>query len=410
MMNELRAIVRELERGEPCVLATIVETHGSTYRRAGARLLVTRAGRSVGCISGGCLERDVAERAASVIEGGKTVTVTYDATASADIVFGLGLGCRGVVRLLLEPLGGISDEDKTRTHHLNSLVRAADERATCALATVIYAEEGVAARVGSRLLLARSKSGKEAQVLLCDIAAPALAARVLANAENALDSGRSSVERFEMTEGVAEVFIEVVEPPVPLVVFGAGADVSPLVDFAKRIGWHVTIVSPGAAARRELFSDADEIVSCRPEEMATRVPIDVRTMCVVMTHNYLEDKEALRLLLPSPARYIGVLGPLRRTDELLRDLSEESVEFAEDKLRRLYAPVGLDIGADSPEEVALAILAEARAVIAGRAGGMLRLRDAPLHDMLVHDVAVFSHEEPRSTSRQNDVRLPHEEA
>jgi xanthine/CO dehydrogenase XdhC/CoxF family maturation factor len=196
---------------------------------------------------------------------------------------------------------------------------------------------------------------------------------------SALRSGVSTVKRFELDKGTVEVFFEVVEPPVPLVIFGAGDDALPLVALARSLGWHTTVVDTRARALTiERFAGADEVVLCRADEVNERLRLTRGTVVVMMTHNYLHDVDLLRTLLPAPLRYLGCLGPRHRTEKLLSELAGE-VEVSSVRLNQLYAPAGLDIGADTPTEVAFSIVAEIKAVLSGREGGLLRKRKGPIH-------------------------------
>jgi xanthine/CO dehydrogenase XdhC/CoxF family maturation factor len=178
-----------------------------------------------------------------------------------------------------------------------------------------------------------------------------------------------------------EVFLELLRPPIPLVIFGGGPDAVPLVRLAGELGWHVTVVDGRpASASRAWFPRADAVIFCHPEQVGEQVRLDGDTVAVVMTHNYLTDLRLLELLLPSPVRYLGLLGPKSRSERLLLDLSQAGIRTTEAQRRRLYAPVGLDLGAETSEEIALAILAEIKAVLAGRAGGPLRDRQVPIHE------------------------------
>jgi xanthine/CO dehydrogenase XdhC/CoxF family maturation factor len=229
--------------------------------------------------------------------------------------------------------------------------------------------------VGNRLMLS------ERQSAIHDIGDEDLAKAILGDSRRARESGMSKVQMYEMSAGRAEVFIEVIQPPVPLVIFGAGHDAVPLVRFAKELGWHVTVVDPRPGyATRQKFPLADTLVVCRPEEVHEHIEIQRSTMAVVMTHHYLQDADLLRTLLPLPLRYLGLLGSKRRTQRLLHEARKEGVLLSERNLDLVYSPIGLDIGADTPEEIALAIAAEIQAVLAGRSGGMLRIREGPLHE------------------------------
>lgn len=361
-MKELQDILAALgglaARGEAAALATVVRVDGSSYRRPGARMLVTRAGRIAGSVSGGCLELDVVRQALGVIETGEAALLTYDTTDDSDVVFGVGLGCRGVISILVERL---------TPEFAEFLAGPARDRRRGVLATA-FRGEGVTP--GSRLCLRDDGSAWG------DLAGGALAERVREDAGEALRSGVSRVRSY----GAIEVFVEVIEPPVPLVIFGAGPDAAPLVRLGKGLGWHVTVVDERPARADAMrFPDADAVFACPPEAVAARVGVDVRTVAVLATHNYLEDLSLLEALLPSPVRYLGVLGPKRRTQQMLADLRTRGLEFAPDRLDCLHGPAGLDTGADTPEGIALAIIAEISAVLAGRGGGLLRERDAPIY-------------------------------
>lgn len=358
-LQDILAAYGELAaRGEAAALATVVQVDGSSYRRPGAQMLVTRAGRVAGTVSGGCLEADVVQHAKRVLGTGRTALVTYDTTADSDIVFGAGLGCRGVIHILIERLTPAFGE------FLAGLVR---DRRRGVMATVLRAE-GVA--VGSRLCLRDGCSP------CSDIADSELTERVREDAGEALRSGTSRVQSY----GATDVFVEVIEPPVPLLVCGAGPDAAPLVRLAKELGWHVTVtderLADGDAAR---FPLADAVLACPPEAVPKRFALDARTAAVLMTHNYLQDLRLLEALLPSRVCYLGILGPKRRTERMRADLGKRGVALSGDCLSRLHSPAGLDIGADTPEGIALAIVAEINAVLAGRPGGPLRGRDGPIY-------------------------------
>jgi len=379
-MKELSAIASAFEQarseGKACALATVVAVSGSAYRRPGARMLITEGGQATGGVSGGCLERDVFLRARRVMERGQATLATYDTTDDDDLVFGVGLGCRGVIRILIEPLPTAS-----QPCHLLRLSEMLPRREPGVLATVWRVEGRTEARVGSRLLL--SSRGR----LWDDIGDPELAAQIESDAQEALQKDRSATRIYRLPAGEAEIFLELLRPPVPLVLFGGGPDAVPLVQLAAELGWHVTVVdgrptagSQPAAASRARFPRADAVLLCRPEQVRQQVRLDSDTVAVVMTHHYLTDLRLLEVLLPSPVRYLGLLGPKSRAERLLHDLSHAGVAATEAQRRRLYAPVGLDLGAETAEEIALAILAEIRAVLAGRTGGMLRDRQTPIHE------------------------------
>jgi len=327
-MKELSAILHRLAgTAAPAALATLVQVEGSSYRRPGARLLLTADGTRTGSISGGCLEEDLAGHARAVLASGKSILVTYDTTAENDLVWGVGLGCHGVVHVLVE-----------------NLPPAPRWTAACA--------ENFRHRTPTSL------------AVIWRAAAPSLLGTRLAGE---LPPGPTA----DMV-----VFRETVQPPPALLICGAGDDVRPLVRFAKELGWHITVADPRADfASSKRFPETDDIVVARPEELMARVPFDAHSLAVVMTHHYRHDLPFLRALLPQPLAYLGLLGPKKRAEKILDDLDATPAQRA-----RLHAPVGLDLGGDTPEAVALAILSEMQATLAGRDGRPLSERTGPIHE------------------------------
>lgn len=372
-MNELQSIIdayRESQQKDTqAALATVVKVAGSAYRRPGARMLITADGQMIGSVSGGCLERDVLNQARRVLQWNEPRVVIYDSMSDEDVAWEFGLGCNGIVHVLIEPLSHAGEGG-----HVAFLAECLQHRRKGIVATVVGVEGHTKVNVANRLLLNEQRSATH------DIGDHNLAAAILADCRSALECGTSHTRAYEMAAGRSEVFIEVIHPPVPLIIFGAGHDAVPLVRFAKELGWHVTLIDsrPGYATRMR-FPLADLLVVCPPEELPERVSLDERTVIAVVTHNFLYDSALLRMLLPSPVRYIGLLGPKRRTLRLLDHAQEIGLLLSETSLGRVYGPIGLDIGAETPEEIALAVVAEIKAVLTGRGGGMLRNRVGPLH-------------------------------
>lgn len=275
-----RAIANGGGRG---VVVTLLRTSGSTYRRAGARAVLSERGLACGLVSGGCIERDLAVRMGEWLASFEPRVVTYDSTTDTDLIFGSGLGCRGTLEMLIEPF---------------------------------------------------------------DAAHPP-----------AIDAfrwnGREPVV-WTTRLGGRELLVEAIRPPRALAVFGGGPDVDPLVRMAEHLGWTVT-----------RFAAAARAFDCEAFDAA-----------VVMTHNFLHDAELLDLLLPSAIPYVGVLGPKRRGAELVASLSDVARAHAE----RLRNPIGLDLGGDTPEEIALSIVAEIQAVLHGRDAGALAAREEAIHE------------------------------
>ena len=374
-MNELQTILKAFDEsknsGETSFLATVVNTKGSTYRRPGAKMLMTNTGRIIGAISGGCLENDVYQYTQQM-HSGKPILVTYDNTADEDIVWGFGLGCNGVVQVLIEPLNGESE--------LNPIVFISEcfnKQQRGVIATIYSVENALNIKVGSRLMLNDDGS------VTTDIKEANLTALLIQDAKIALKNKHSTVNKYQLS-GTVEVFVEVIQPATPLIIFGANRDAIPVVKFAASLGWDVTIVDCRSdEATLQRLAIASKIILTRREVIHKQVSVDENTIAVVMTHNYLDDLEILKTLLPSPIPYLGILGPKQRTEKLLQDLHAQGISYSNEQLQKLYAPVGLDIGADTPEQIALSIIAEIQTVIAKRDGGFLRNRIQPIHQPVI---------------------------
>ena len=334
-MSELSDLLDAAEamaaRGEPMALATVVATRGSTYRRAGARLLIPAEGEPIGNISGGCLEGDVARIGREVLVAGVPRTVEFDMTADDDAVWGYGLGCNGAIELFVEPTGG--------------------------------ALESVAAlRSGQGSCLVIPLTGADAGLHLLETDGAAAAAL------------RDGTPRVEEVAG-ERIYYEPLLPPLRLLVCGAGHDAIPLVRQAGELGWRVVVVDVRRALlTAERFGPGVEFADPDPEAAAEALAPDDRTAVIQMSHNYLRDIGYLRSFLDQPLAYLGVLGPRGRTEQMLEQLERSEA------IDRLHAPAGLDIGAEGPEEVAHAIISEILAVTRSRGGGPLRERGAPIHD------------------------------
>ncbi len=372
-MKELSEIVSAAEsacaKGEAFALATLVRVQGSSYRQVGAKMLLTQSGKKVGAISGGCLEGDVQKKARFAMQTGNSLLITYDSLSEDESQFNFGLGCNGTLTLLIEPshLPLLHE----RLSYYSDFLKAPQP---LAMATIYAAEGYLKNQIGKSLWLSDAQRAKSN---ICD---EELLNLLKADAYQALGQRRSLVRQYKTRSGVAEVLIELLLPPIHVVIFGAGHDAVPLVEFAKALGWLVTVV-----ARRpshflhERFQVADRLLVATAKEVAERLCASERTAAVVMTHNFEHDMEILAQLLPLCLPYLGVLGPKARTEKLLSELKTQ-LSLSDDLLKTLYAPVGLDIGAELPEEIALSIVAEIKAVMMHRKGSFLRERKAPIHD------------------------------
>jgi xanthine dehydrogenase accessory factor len=372
-MKELKEIVSAAEsahaKGEAFALATLVKVQGSSYRRVGAKMLLTQSGKKVGTISGGCLEGDVQKKARFAMQTGKSSLVVYDSIDEEDSRFNFGLGCNGALTLLIEPsnLPALHERLSYYADFLHS-------PKPLVVATIYGADGHLKSQIGKSLWLS------DVQHATGNLSDEELLQLLKADAAQALGQRRSAVRQYQTQSGTAEALIEMLLPPVHLVVFGAGYDAVPLVEFAKALGWIVTVVDKRAShLLHERFPAADKWLQATAQKALETLDINEQTAAVVMTHNFEQDMQILSQLLPLRLSYLGVLGPKARTEKLLCELKKQ-LSLSDDELKTLYAPVGLDIGAELPEEIALAILAEIKAVMMQRKGSFLRERSAPIHD------------------------------
>ena len=365
------------EAGVPYVLATVVQTSGSVYRGPGTRMLIEADLQSLGTISGGCLEGDVRENAQAVLADGQPRLLHYDATAEDDILWGTGLGCSGTVDVLLERL------PDGPLHYPTFLHGCALENRHGVLVTVFATEGETNAAPGQHLILDERENARAdiADVELREIALNAAAGILATLDDTRLPIARGYTRHYELTHGKAALLIEPLLPPIALYVFGAGYDAVPLARLADELGWRVTVADHRPAyARAERFPWARQVLLAQPGHLPDDLQFDNRSCAVIMSHNYLQDQALLRDLLDAPLAYLGVLGPHQRTQRLLADLKKEGIAPSDEQAARLFSPVGLDIGAETAEEIALSILSEIQAALTGRQGGSLRNHPGPIHD------------------------------
>jgi xanthine dehydrogenase accessory factor len=368
MSSEIQSILNAFERsqyqGKSAFLATVVGTQGSTYRRPGARLFITDDSETIGLVSGGCLERDLVEHT-QLMPDDRPKIVTYDHTATEDILWGFGLGCTGTVQVLIERLTPPHDS-------LTFLAQCRRDRTPGVLVSIIHTE-GNATQMGAYLTLTADAIGVLGQ------SEPDLIEAIVPDARSVLQARQSVVKLYDFENCRVEVWLEFIAPPVPLMIFGAGQDAIPIAQFAKALGWHVTVVDCRAnPLSHERFAMSDRVILTYRERLDS-IAIQPGTVAVILTHNYYDDLEILRGLLPADLRYVGLLGSRKRTQRLLQELQEETPATA-GQLTKLYAPVGLDLGAETPAAIALSIVAEIQAVLSDRPGNSLKYRHTSIHD------------------------------
>ena len=342
-MKEIRSIITKYvdykAQGLKMALATVVNVEQSSYRRSGARMLITEDGNWVGGISGGCLEGDTLKKAKHAIIQNKTVKVRYDTRDGDPSQIGIGLGCNGLIDVLITPL---SDEDSPCINQLRE----------------------VTARRHPSILVTDLQTGV---VIDCTYSVNSLD-HLEEEIENVKSLGRSI-----MTQSDGGHFIEFLPPTPSLYIFGKNYDVIPLARMAKEVGWNVNIVANALKVSKQIQEVADRIISTE-SEMGL---IDQYSIALLMSHDYKTDKLNLLRVQKHDLRYIGILGPLKRSTQMIIELHTENHSIA---ASNIYAPMGLDTGATTPEEIAISIIAEIRSVFSGRFGGYLRERKGSIHD------------------------------
>jgi len=342
------------QAGEQAVLATVVKTQGSSYRLPGARMLMTRGGVRAGSVSGGCLEDDLVKKAWWLTEPGPIIR-RYDTTPDGEIAAEYGLGCNGIIHVQLERITAGNTV-------LDLLRQARSSRSPASVAHMLAPKE----LVGRRLTV--DVHGRAEH----NLADSALAAALQLAAETA----RTGRESFLWKEDGREAFVETLSPAIRLLIFGAGDDAIALANLAKHFGWEVAVYDGRAHyARPDRFPMTDS-VAVRHPGMVAQLPLDPWTVAVTMSHSYSQDLQVLtELSETSVLAYIGVLGPRKRTEQMFEEAG--LARLAESPA--LHSPMGLDIGAEGPDQVALAVISEIQAVVNKRTGGPLGQRHGSIH-------------------------------
>ncbi len=334
----LEAFSALTQEGTPSALATVVRVSGSSYRRPGARLLAAADGRSWGSISGGCLERDVLRKLRNLTA---PILVRYDTSDDDTAAPGVALGCQGLIDIFLEPLTAESPGP------ILFLRRAQVDRQSTRVATIVSSSDSNYP-VAVRLPFTGGGEGILFEAFRCI----------------------QTTSYLETTSFSA--FVEHFAPPQRLILFGSGPDLRPVIALAQSLGWHVTVVTSQLSPA---LNNADEVCRSTDDEPLAGVTIPDDAAVVLMTHNYARDLQIAPHLLNRPLKYLGILGPRRRAERLVL----ESRGIPADALSRIHAPVGLDLGADTPESIALSIIAEVQAVSSGRRQMSLRDRTGPIY-------------------------------
>ena len=338
-------------------LATVVRVHGSSYRSPGARMLITDDGKWTGCISGGCLEGDALRKSRQVMNDKRAITVTYDTREESNQNLGISLGCNGVIDVLIEPVSPID-----KNNPIILFETFIDSKEPLALATVFSSS-----RIGAKILFNRSSQNSNIDPQLRD------------DINSIFVSKKSEAKNYFLDGEQAEVFIELIQPTISLLIFGGGFDARPVSRLAQSLGWNVQITDECIAHLAPVFFPDAKLSLCQREFIDRDFEITPYTACVLMSHNYEYDRDVLRTLIKTESPYVGILGPRKRFDKMQDELQLEGILLAEHDHERIHSPIGIDIGAEAPDEIAVSIIAEIQAKFAKRKGGFLKTNDGPIH-------------------------------
>ena len=396
-------------------------------------MLISAQGEIAGSVSGGCLERDLIRQARFTEHGqSRFEVIRYDTTDDGEEFESLrsvSLGCQGIVDIGLECIG------PGATHPVLDLIHESVEHGREGRAATIISitdtpatpppippkqtsprpscpQDLRAESIGRTFILSRGqfnpivdsspvtnpsialesistvdlKSTGESNSIDCligpaecpSLGDPALTARII---QDLKDLRAPAYKTYETRLTKADVLLERIDPPKRWIIFGAGHDSIPLAETAQAIGWHVTVVDcrSSYSMPHRFFSNVDQLIRCAPSEISSKLNLTLDTLCILATHNYYHDREILGQLLGSPVAYIGILGPKKKGLSLLEDLKKTCFKWDPAALSKIYSPVGIDSGAESPQEIALSIITEALAVSKGRTAGFLKDREGPIH-------------------------------
>ncbi len=378
-MKDLKTIVTEYQKVDftqrKAALATVVKVRGSSYRSPGARMLITDDGRWVGSISGGCLEGDALRKARKVMTDKIPMTVTYDTREESNQNLGIGLGCNGVIDVLIEPID--PNDEKNPVTLFNTLITS---KKPIALATIFEAASGV----GEKLLL--TSSGEWSGYFSDD----ELRNEIQHTLQQLFETKKSEAKKYTTQGKESEVFIELIQPAVSLIIFGGGFDARPVSELGKSLGWNVSVTDECVAHIAPLFfPTADKLTLCQRDFIDRDFDITPYTACVLMSHNYEYDRDVLKKLLKTNTPYIGILGPRKRFDKMQHEFSAQGISLADLDYQRIHSPIGLDIGAEAPDEIAISIIAEIQSKFSNRSGGFLKYHSGPIHQRDPHSDQVF---------------------
>ena len=319
----------------------------------------------------------------------KPITVTYDTREESNQNLGIGLGCNGVIDVLIEPLEGSNDKNS-----IQLFSRFAGAIKPLAMATIFSGIDGI----GDKLLIT---SDQESISTFTNLK---LSEIVTNDLLLLFDTRKSEAKIYKTDQYEFEIFIELIQPTISLIIFGGGFDARPVSDLAKSLGWNVSVTDECVAHIAPIFfPTADKLSLCQREFVDRDFNITPYTACVLMSHNYEYDRDVLKKLIKTETPYIGILGPRKRFDKMQQEYSNQNIQLSSFDLQRIHSPIGLDIGAEAPDEIAISIIAEIQSKFANRSGGFLKYNPGPIHQRDPQSDQVFKKINLESGEMQKSV-------
>ncbi len=365
-MKEIEKIIQAYQEvdwsKEKAALGTVVKVEGSAYRRIGARMFVRSNGIWVGGISGGCLEGDALRQAQKAIQKNESSIVVYDTTEDDPHQIGVGLGCNGRIEVLFTPIDG-----NDATNQIEFLKTITDKRDSNILLQVLAINKG-------DLSLRENFYTKDK----FDVLAAAMEVPVEKLKDEVNIAYRRRKSKVFMINNAAghtyEILAELIRPKIKLVCVGDNYDVNAMLEVATVLGWEIHVVGKMRKLNKAIHHFSHKIFAY---EEASKLTIDEYTAVILMSHDYNTDLKILKEFIHKELPYLGLLGPKKRMEKMQKELGIDL-----QKLTHIHGPVGIDIGAESPEEIALSMASEIIAVFRNRAGGFLKDRKESIYDRI----------------------------
>ena len=366
-MKEIKTIlelVAEKESSrEKYAIAQVVKVIGSSYRREGARMVVFESGVFEGGISGGCLEGDTLKRSQLAILKQKPSLITYDTSKEHEI--GIGLGCNGIIDVLMTP---IDNESNT----LKILKKCLSNRKSHIVITITSLScDQESLKLGSCFYFDTASEELEG------MPSSNLKSFLLERIQEVMQKNKSNSYYFSASNVEVGVFIEIIPAQYHLAIYGDNYDVYPIIEFASVLDWEISLVGNMQKLRKEKIACVTHLFH---KDLDGSPQLDNRTAVILMAHDFKTDSKNLKKVLKSSAKYIASLGPKKRYEKMINSFSEQGIGLSKSDLERIHAPSGLEIGANSPEEIAVSILSEIISVFSGKTGGMLKNKNGPIHE------------------------------